>query len=378
MSCCLASPYGLKLFCGVCNNVRTETEGANTVETKNVQNGQKIAVAAISLILCAALFYFFYYTKTPVYSMKLIGEAVQKHDLETFERHVDVKHMVSKVFDDFVAKESKDKNGSIAGDAFALGLVNALKPVAVAELQDAVYAEVAKKDEPTQQKKSKINVLDRFKSNSKAASFKDISTVSKNGDTAIVGVKYHNRKVDKDYTLNVKMEKLNDGKWRAKELTNLLELLDQTEKDEEEKLKELDKPFKEEIWKNVDLGEDYGYRIIQRGAGVNINFTLEVCVPIRNISQKEIASVNGFLQIENKKAPNVGIKRFRMGTHTDIAPGKESVKYSFLHLDLSDQAERSVISMDRDNELFIRCFVMSIKFTDGTKIERPTKLPEPT
>ena len=107
-------------------------------------------------------------------------------------------------------------------------------------------------------------MLDRFKSNSKAASFKDISTVSKNGDTAIVGVKYHNRKVDKDYTLNVKMEKLNDGKWRAKEITNLLELLDQTERDEVEKLKELDKPFKEEIWKNVDLGEDYGYRIIQR------------------------------------------------------------------------------------------------------------------
>lgn len=347
------------------------------MEQKKGENGQKIAVAAISVMVCAALFYFFYYTKTPVYSMKLIGEAVQKHDLETFDRHVDVKHMLEKVFDDFVAKESKNKNGSLAGDAFALGLVNALKPVAVAELQDAVYAEVAEKGAATQKKETKINVFERFKQNKRAAELKGVSTISKSGDTAIVGIKYHNRRVDKDYTINVKMEKLSNGKWRAKELTNLIALLDQTERDEEEKLKELDKPFKEQIWKNVDLGEDYGYRIIKRGTGVNTDYTLEVRVPIRNISQKEIASVNGFLQIENLKVPNVGIKRFRMGTHTDIAPGKESVKYSFLHLDLSDQAERSVISMDRDNELFIRCFVMSIKFTDGTKIERPTKLPEP-
>ena len=281
------------------------------------------------------------------------------------------------MFDDFVAKESNDKNGSLAGNAFALGLVNALKPVAVAEMQDAIYAEVANKDAVAQQKKSKINVLDRFKSNSRVATLKGVSTISKNGDTAIVGVKYHNRKVNKDYTLNVKMEKMNDGKWRAKELTNLLEILGQTEKDEAEKLKEIDKPFKEQIWKNVDLGEDYGYRLIQRGTGVNINFTLEVCVPIKNISQKEIANVSGFLQIENKKAPNVGLKRFRMASDYNIAPGKESVKYFAFRLDLSDKTDRSFVSMDRDNELFIRCFVMKIKFADGTQIERPTKLPDP-
>lgn len=347
------------------------------MEQKKSENGQKIALAAISVILCAALFYFFYYIKTPVYSMKLIGEAVKKHDLETFDRHVDVKHMAGKVFDDFVAKEANDKNGSLAGNAFALGLVTALKPVAVAEMQDAIYAEVAKKDEPLQQKKSEINVLDRLKNSTKVAAFKGVSTVSKNGDKAIVGVKYHNRRVDKDYTLNVKMEKMNDGKWRAKELTNLLELLDQTEKDEAEKLAEIDKPFKEQVWKNVELGDDFGYRIIQRGTGANINFTLEVCVPLKNISGKEIADMSGFLQIENLKTPNVGLKRFRMIPHTGVAPGRESVKYTALNLDLSDETDRSVISMDRDDELFIRCFVMNIKFADGTKIERPTKLPEP-
>ena len=369
------------MFCGVCSSVPTETEGADTVETKNVQNGQKIAVAAISLILCAALFYFFYYTKTPVYSMKLIGEAVQKHDLETFERHVDVKHMVGKIFDDYVAKESKDKNGSLAGNAFALGLVNALKPVAVAEMQDAIYAEVAKKDAPAQQKKSKINVLDRFKSNSKAAAFKGVSTVSKNGDTAIVGVKYHNRKVDKDYTLNVKMEKLNDGKWRAKELTNLLELLDQTEKDEEEKLKELDKPFKEQVWKSVKLSNETGYKLWQVGHQYNRKYLLDVRTVLVNISDKKITGATGFIQLEHVDAPFVSIKRFKMapfyGLGNGFDVGQEMATTSELKLNPYNETDKYIMQLDRENKLLPRHFVMSITFADGTKIERPTKLPDP-
>ena len=351
------------------------------METKNVQNGQKIAVAAISLILCAALFYFFYYTKTPVYSMKLIGEAVQKHDLETFDRHVDVKHMLEKVFDDFVAKESKDKNGSLADNAFAIGLVNALKPVAVAELQDAIYAEVAQKDAPSQQKQSKINVLDRFKSNSKAASFKDISTVSKNGDTAIVGVKYHNRKVDKDYTLNVKMEKMNDGKWRAKELTNLIALLDQTEKDEEEKLKELDKPFKEQIWKAVRLSNEAGHKLWEVGHPYNRKYLLDVRTVLVNTSDKKITRATGFIQLEHVDAPFVSIKRFKMspfyGLGNGFEVGQEMATTSELKLNPYNETDKYIMQLDRENKLLARHFVMSVSFADGTKIERPTKLPEP-
>ncbi len=346
------------------------------METKNVQNGQKIAVAAISLILCAALFYFFYYTKTPVYSMKLIGEAVQKHDLESFERHVDVKHMVGKIFDDFVAKESKDKNGSLAGNAFALGLVNALKPVAVAEMQDAIYAEVAKKDAPAQQKESKINVLDRFKSNSKAAAFKGVSTVSKNGDTAIVGVKYHNRKVDKDYTLNVKMEKMNDGKWRAKELTNLLELLDQTEKDEEEKLKELDRPFKEQVWKSVELTNGCDYSIWNSGSVYNPQYNIDVKTCLLNISGKKITSATGFIQLEHKDAPNVSIKRFKMSPFYTIGVGQEMFTVSEEPLNQYNDTDKYILQLFRENKLFVRYFVMTVNFEDGSKIVRPTKLPD--
>ena len=342
------------------------------MEQKKGENGQKIAVGLISVIVCAALFYFFYYTKTPIYSVKQIGEAIQKHDVETFDRHVDLKHMMGKLYDDFVAKESKDQ-GSLAGNAFALGIVNALKPVAVAELQDAVYAEITPKEPATEQKESKINLFDRFKDSKNAAKLKDVSTISKDGDTAIVGIKYHNRKVDKDYSLKVKMEKRSDGKWRAKELTNLIEVLEQTEKDEEEKLIELDKPYKEQVWKTVELAEEYGWRLNSFYNG----YGLEVCVSLKNISNKEIASASGFLQVEHTDAPYVGIKRFKMIPLSNIAPGQKDIRYTSLNLDSYDKTDKMIMRLFRKGKLNIRCYVMNIQFADGTKIVRPTKLPDP-
>mgnify|MGYP007101897546 CR=1 FL=1 len=347
------------------------------MEQKKGENGQKIAIAAISVVLCAALFYFFYYTKTPVYSMKLIGEAVQKHDLETFDRHVDVKHMAGRVFDDFVAKESKDKNGSLAGNAFALGLVTALKPVAVSEMQDAIYAEVVKKDAPSQQKKTEIKVFDKFRSNSKFATFKDISTISKNGETAIVGVKYHNRKVDKDYTLNIKMEKLNDGKWRAKELTNLLELLDQTKKDEAEKLKELDKPFKEQVWKSVELTDYSAHRLYTVNNYYESQYFIEAKTALLNKSGKKITKVTGFIQLEHVDAPFVSLKRFKMRPISGIDVDQQAVTFSETKLNPYNEVDKEIINLYNSNKLFVRHFVMSLTFEDGTKIVRPTKLPDP-
>ncbi len=347
------------------------------MDQTNKGNGQKIAVAAISVVICAALFYFFYYTKTPVYSMKLIGEAVQKHDLETFERHVDVKHMVGKLFDDYVEKESKDKNGSLAGNAFAIGLVNALKPAAVAEMQDAIYAAVAKKEAAPQQKQSKINVLERFKRDKKAAELKDVSTISKSGDTAVVGVKYHNRKVDKDYTVNVKMEKMNDGKWRAKELANLLEVLDRTEKDEAEKLKEIDKPFKEQVWKSVKLTNSCDYSIWHSGSDYNPQYYIDVKTSLLNVSGKEITGATGFIQLEHVDSPNVSIKRLKMAPFYGIGVDREMFTVSEEPLNQYNKTDKYIMQLARENKLFVRYFVMTINFKDGSKLVRPTKLPDP-
>ena len=346
------------------------------MEKKKGENGQKIAIAAVSVVLCAALFYFFYYIKTPVYSMKLIGEAVQKHDLETFERHVDVKHMVGKIYDDYVVMESKDK-GSLAGNAFALGLVNALKPVAVAQIQDAVYSEIAQKNESPQQSKTDVAVFERIKQNKNASELKGVSTISKDGDTAIVGIKYHNRKVDKDYTIKVKMEKMSDGKWRAKEAVNLVDIIEQTTKDEAEKLKELDKPFKEQIWKNVQLTDYSAHRLYTVNNYYESQYFIEAKTALLNKSGKKITKVTGFIQLEHDDAPFVSLKRFKMRPISEIDVDQQAVTFSETKLNPYNDVDKEIINLYNSNKLFVRHFVMSLTFEDGTKIVRPTKLPDP-
>ena len=346
------------------------------MDQKKGENGQKIAVGLISVVVCAALFYFFYYTKTPVYSVKLIGEAVKKHDLATFDRHVDLKHMVGKIYDDYVVMESKDK-GSPAGNAFALGLVNALKPVAVAQIQDAIYSEIAQKSESSQQSKTDVSVFERIKQNKNVSELKDVSTISKDGDTAIVGIKYRNRKVDKDYTIKVKMEKMNDGKWRAKEAVNLIDIIEQTTKDEAEKLQELDKPFKEQIWKNVDLTDYSAHRLYTVNNYYETQYFVEAKTALLNKSGKKIAKVTGFIQLEHEDAPFVSLKRFKMRPISGIDVNQQGVTFSETKLDPYNDVDKEIIKLYNSNKLFVRHFVMSLTFEDGTKIVRPTKLPDP-
>ena len=51
---------------------------------------KKIGLGLIILILCAIAYYFLYFIKTPAYSIKIIQESIQKHDVATFEKHVDL------------------------------------------------------------------------------------------------------------------------------------------------------------------------------------------------------------------------------------------------------------------------------------------------
>ena len=78
---------------------------------------------------------------------------------------------------------------------------------------------------------------------------KDISVISKENNESIVAITLFNRKVGKNFDLKVKMSKLDDGTWKLKEITNLVDFMVEIDKAEKAKLAELDKPIKEQIYK---------------------------------------------------------------------------------------------------------------------------------
>lgn len=70
-------------------------------------NAKKIGLGIVIAILCAIAFYFLYWIKTPAYSLNIIRESVEKHDVATFEKHVDMDTLYTKAFDDGIVAVDK-------------------------------------------------------------------------------------------------------------------------------------------------------------------------------------------------------------------------------------------------------------------------------
>ena len=96
---------------------------------------KKIGIGVIVAILCAVAFYFLYWIKTPVYSLNIIKESIQKHDTTTFEKHVDMDTLYVKAFDDSIVAMSRIQGDDTLSNPFAAGIIQMLKPTVVSALK---------------------------------------------------------------------------------------------------------------------------------------------------------------------------------------------------------------------------------------------------
>ena len=101
---------------------------------------KKIIIAALVAIVAIALgWYFLYFTKTPVYSLNLAREAVEKHDVNAFKKHVDVDSIIGSGYDDVVAMQLEDpeiKDNPLKG--LAEVMFQGLKPKIVPILSNEI------------------------------------------------------------------------------------------------------------------------------------------------------------------------------------------------------------------------------------------------
>ena len=101
---------------------------------------KKIIIAVLVAIVAIALgWYFLYFTKTPVYSLNLAREAVEKHDVNAFKKHVDVDSIIGSGYDDVVAMQLEDpeiKDNPLKG--LAEVMFQGLKPKIVPILSNEI------------------------------------------------------------------------------------------------------------------------------------------------------------------------------------------------------------------------------------------------
>lgn len=82
---------------------------------------------------------------------------------------------------------------------------------------------------------------------------KDLSTLSKEGSEAIVALKLHNEQLGKDFSLQLKMTKLDDGTWKVKEIANLVDFMVEIDTAKKEKVAELNKDIQAQLDQAVSI-----------------------------------------------------------------------------------------------------------------------------
>jgi len=200
---------------------------------------KKIIAAGVVAIAVfgGAGWYWGYYTKTPAYSLGIIKDSIQKHDVNKFKQHVDLDSFLSRGYDDLVEASIEDNKNSSdyseLGANFAKGLFVAFKPTITGEIKEQILRAVEegkwdsddKKDEkPKEGQGPKIDTNAIAENTGmKSAQFKGIASTKKDGKVAVVGLKIYEPSLNDDFVLDLKMRELDDGTWQLVEASNLKE-----------------------------------------------------------------------------------------------------------------------------------------------------------
>ena len=348
-------------------------------ELRNNRQLQLIVGGALAII-CGLAFYFFYWTKTPEYSLGIIKDAVKNHDVVQFQQHVDLDTLINKGFDSFMAAEVK--NNKDISSPLAQGMIAMLKPQVVETFKKEILDTVGGNSSSDKANTSKDGTASHAKrgnelvanidplKNMSANGVKKVSTISNNGTTAIVSIVVHDKQVDKDYDFHLQMNKLGNGEWQVKELVNLGDVLAQKETDQAEKLKELDAPIRKQIYSTL---QTTGNASIRRGI---VDTRLELDIGLQNTGEKDIVGAKGKMILQEIKI--IFSKKYNSKTGGAVAKDRNTVVTTFVSLNSFDENDAEIEKRGlsgRMKTIGYRLEIMELDFADGTKLVRPTKLP---
>lgn len=216
----------------------------------SVQKNRKVLIglsAVLVILIGALLFYFLYWIKTPAYSLGLVQKSIEKHDLPTFKRHVDLKSLYSRGFDDLM----QESLGEDASNGFVAGIVAALKENIIQTMitETEKYVETGNFEKPAQSDgKSQASIQDvSQKLDAPNLEYAGVKGTQIDGNIAIVTLSLRDTKVDKEFDLKIKMRAIDNGEWQVVEVTNLIEFMQEQEKAEQEKLAEINAPVQKEM-----------------------------------------------------------------------------------------------------------------------------------
>ena len=193
-----------------------------------------IVISLLTLIfLTAGGLWYWNYTRSPEYSLLKIREAIGQHDVDLFEKHVDVDGVTSSLIDQLMAQMNEESGAQGLGGALAQGLIGLMKPRLTDALKEQILnavetgsfeQESGGQEASADSDFSLINILE----SGSGTEFEGIDQVTKEGKIAYVGLKLRPKdpKQNMILILNVKMRD-RGGYWQVAELTNADKIIDQ-------------------------------------------------------------------------------------------------------------------------------------------------------
>lgn len=186
-------------------------------------------IFSAALVVLSILFYFLYWIKTPNYSINIIRNSINNHDILKFEKHVDLDRVFNKAYDDSAIGIDKCEGGTVLTDPkgqlfmalYKPQSIRAMKNEALEVIKGNTLAESAGRTDPEKYVfniRQRLNIIE-----AKNIEVKNISLESEDSNFTLMSITIFNKKIDKDFKLIVKMEKLNDGSWKVVEIYNLVD-----------------------------------------------------------------------------------------------------------------------------------------------------------
>ncbi len=360
-----------------------------------------LCLLPVAAAVGAVSWYSLCFIKSPAFAVKEVALAVKEHDVERFQRHVAVKEVIDRAFDDIIVAESTVNNDNIASNPFALGVLHLLKPTVVDLLTEEALKEVGKKPEkssaspstsPAPQRERRDPVSDAMKDTVKRKVFykhlklKDLSLSKAEGDRAAAKLLVRNDLVNKDFTLLLALRRNKDEVWQVTAIENLSAVLVEMERARQElELKESRKLL-EHMLKVLAIDEEAAvlqtYRRAEKGSRFIIGteagtLTFEdpavvtelvVTARLRNLGTKAINSVHLDLFIKDREDKLV--YNFSGRCREPLYPGGSTQLRLSKKLNLHLPADKALLQ-EKEAKLQADIRPTLINFEDGSSIAPP-------
>lgn len=203
----------------------------------SIRTKLKIFAAAILLVLIiigGSLAYFNFYVKTPEYTLKAIQESIQNHDIDEFNKYVDIDNVVAgvtnNILDSIIAsQENLPEEAKVAMNSLA----TMFKAPLIASLQEGLnnYVKTGSWQSGNTTDDSQGAMINSDMIIEQAGlsdlNFEGIDYINKNEEnrTAEAGIKVTQSEINQPFIFKVSLEEQADGYWKVVSIDNFDEFI---------------------------------------------------------------------------------------------------------------------------------------------------------